>query len=369
LLRIGRRKLAVGLGAVVVGSAAVLAWRLGGTDALVGVSLLTAFGGLAGLGYFVAQVERRYQQALNAASVREESVHDAQVQLLTSQFTGLGNRLNGVDARLDVLGSQLADQSSRIDILSGQYTRPSEHAEQLLRAVKAGYRRLELTQDRLEQRITKVSRKDSRDLFRQVEALVGLYLETGSKIGFPATRSWVASPDLLLYLHRRVRQQGIASILECGSGLSTVVMAYALRSNGTGRVVALEHLQEYADITNDLLSQHGLTDWAEVRLAPIEPVKIDAEMWPWYSVDAVPMGPFDLLFVDGPPGSTGPDARFPAVPLLMDRLAPRALIVLDDYARADENEITDRWLELFPDLKRESLGHEKGTAVLQFTET
>ena len=54
----------------------------------------------------------------------------------------------------------------------------------------------------------------------------------------------------------------------------------------------------------------------------------------------------DLLIVDGPPGSTGTRARFPAYPLLSERLAPSALILVDDLQRSDERAVVDAWLEM-----------------------
>ncbi|MGI9528709.1 MAG: hypothetical protein ACR2NG_03285 [Acidimicrobiia bacterium] len=51
------------------------------------------------------------------------------------------------------------------------------------------------------------------------------------------------------------------------------------------------------------------------------------------------------MIVDGPPGTTGPLARYPAVPILFDRLSPSALIFLDDAYREDEQESVRRWLD------------------------
>ena len=55
------------------------------------------------------------------------------------------------------------------------------------------------------------------------------------------------------------------------------------------------------------------------------------------------MDGIDLVFVDGPPGTTGPLARYPALPVLRDRCAPGARFILDDAARPDERTIINRW--------------------------
>ena len=56
----------------------------------------------------------------------------------------------------------------------------------------------------------------------------------------------------------------------------------------------------------------------------------------------------DLLLVDGPPGyGEGMErSRYPALPALEPRLAPGAMVVLDDASRPGEREIIERWTEL-----------------------
>ena len=203
--------------------------------------------------------------------------------------------------------------------------------------------------------------------YAQLEALAGMYYDLRPPIAFPATRSWVASPDLLRHLYERVRDQRPQLVLECGSGLSTVLMAYGLRNGGgEGRIIALEHLEKYADTTRRMLDDHGLTDYAEVRLAPLIDVELDGESWPWYDRSQLPTQPIDLLFVDGPPGATHAQARYPALPLLRAHLATGAQILLDDYGRPEEAAVAQRWVDSIDGLRLESLRHEKGTAVLTF---
>jgi hypothetical protein len=55
-----------------------------------------------------------------------------------------------------------------------------------------------------------------------------------------------------------------------------------------------------------------------------------------------------LVLIDGPPGATGPLARLPAVPLLLNYLGKHQLdIVLDDYKRQEEIETVERWKQQF----------------------
>ena len=51
---------------------------------------------------------------------------------------------------------------------------------------------------------------------------------------------------------------------------------------------------------------------------------------------------FDLLIVDGPPGST-PQSRYPAIPYFRESLADDYAVILDDANRPEEQEILKRW--------------------------
>ena len=216
--------------------------------------------------------------------------------------------------------------------------------------------------------IIEVLTGELRHEYAQVEALLALYHDLDPAVGFPATRSWVASPDLLRHLYERVRHERPGLILECGSGLSTVVMAYALRDAGhDGKLVALEHLPEFADRTVRMLHDHGVADYAEVRPAPLADVALEGETWPWYDLEQLPEGVIDLVFVDGPPGATRPKARFPAMPLLRGQLRKGAVVVMDDYTRPEEGSVVEQWLRRDSTLELTRLRHEKGTAVLRVT--
>lgn len=54
----------------------------------------------------------------------------------------------------------------------------------------------------------------------------------------------------------------------------------------------------------------------------------------------------DLLVIDGPPEATGNWARYPALPLLREKLRSGAVVVLDDTHRADERAILEAWAHL-----------------------
>jgi hypothetical protein len=130
-------------------------------------------------------------------------------------------------------------------------------------------------------------------------------------------------------------------IVECGSGVSTVLLARLLRDRGAGFLVALEHDPHWAAIVRDHLRRENLDAIARVIYAPLvgDPL--------WYRVaglDEFPAG-IDLLIVDGPPAFDPGHGtrRAPALPRFADRLVAGAAVILDDINRPGEREVIAGW--------------------------
>lgn len=183
----------------------------------------------------------------------------------------------------------------------------------------------------------------------------------------PALRGWMAEPLLLLGVWELILKRRPVRVLELGSGLSTLVMAYALEKTGQGHLVALENAMDYAAVSRQMLADHGLAGRARILDAPLRQWRLGGNAHSWYSLDGHDLdGPFDMLFVDGPAGYLGSQARWPALPLLCERLADGAIIVVDDAGRAQEGRMLQRWLREYPQLSL-APGHEQdGFAVLHW---
>ena len=185
------------------------------------------------------------------------------------------------------------------------------------------------------------------------------------RIVVPSTTDWAASADLLRELASIVMARRPTVVVETGSGTSTVVIAGCLERLGDGHLWSLEHLPSFARETQDLLAVSGFQDRATIVDAPLVDVRMGEGTWRWYDLSALPAtGPIELLLVDGPPGDTGPLARYPALPMLLDRLAPHAAILVDDAARPDEQEMVARWCAEVPGLEVRQLRLEKGGTLL-----
>jgi predicted O-methyltransferase YrrM len=209
-------------------------------------------------------------------------------------------------------------------------------------------------------------KKEIRQTFRQLEALQNLSGVLPASDVLPATRGWAASPDLLVVLVDLVITGRPSLVVECGSGASTLWLALAIRRfEIDGRIIALDHDPVFGGKTRDLLARHGVGDLAEVRDAPLETFSLDGETYSWYARKAwEDLTGIDLLFVDGPPATTGHQARYPALPLLAGSLSPAATVALDDLVVPDMQKVLRRWLDAYPDFSSEILPLEKQAAVL-----
>jgi predicted O-methyltransferase YrrM len=202
--------------------------------------------------------------------------------------------------------------------------------------------------------------------YRQTEALFSLFSSLRPSHPLPPMRGWTISPDAANALVTLIDIERPRVIVEAGSGVSTVLCAYALRAIGEGRIVSLDHEAEYAARTREMLKRHELQEFATVHHAPLKPVTLGNESLSWY--DQAPLETIqsiDLLIVDGPPTKRDPLARYPALPLLLDRLSPSALIFLDDCDRPADRATIERWLREFDGFREECLNSEKGTIVLR----
>ncbi len=151
------------------------------------------------------------------------------------------------------------------------------------------------------------------------------------------------------FLFHFIRRHRPKVIMELGSGSSTVLFAAAVRANGSGRVISVEHDAEHARQTAAHLEQAGLADRVELVYAPLVDLALDGRTFRWYDLGTLFQTlaeKIDLLFVDGPPGKVQSLSRYPALPVLIHHLAPRAHVFVDDGAREDETRMVAMWAEL-----------------------
>lgn len=153
--------------------------------------------------------------------------------------------------------------------------------------------------------------------------------------------SWTASPEYLA-ASMSLASEGSGPILECGSGLSTILVAAA--THRTGReLVSLDHWPEWGAKVNRELQRAGLTH-ARVQVAPLK----TTDRYDWYDVSRDSLPPqVSLVLCDGPPGDTR-GGRSGLLPECWRLLAPDFVILLDDASREGERAVIADWIAAYP---------------------
>ena len=190
---------------------------------------------------------------------------------------------------------------------------------------------------------------------QRLRPLLGDYLPwTGSALR-PAAIELICN-EIIVHQRRRV--------LECGSGISTVVIGQ-LVSNLGGTLTSLEDDPTWASFVGTLSARIGRA--VKIVHSPL----IDTPHGHWYdlrNLNTVLTNDqekgFDLLIVDGPVASSSRLARYPALPLLRSKLADDYAVVLDDVRRRAERLTVDAWVRQFSLSERIYL-NRAGVAILR----
>tara|TARA_B100000700_G_scaffold261081_1_gene296888 strand:- start:5204 stop:7099 length:1896 start_codon:yes stop_codon:yes gene_type:complete len=236
---------------------------------------------------------------------------------------------------------------------------------------------------------------------KQVESFIGVqrFLEKGEiSMEF---HGWPISSDIALYLLGQIKERDYDLIIEFGSGTSTQLFAKAMEFKGGQQskttdvpslktsdsaaisvdrsVVTFEHNKKYFEKTQKLLEQKELLSIVNLVHAPLIDIELNGESFLYYDCETeltniaskfAQHSAKILVLVDGPPGSTGPLARLPALSKLLNALGHHQLdIILDDSNRAEEKTIIAKWKETlesrFVPFEEEEIPCEKGAYVLR----
>ena len=102
--------------------------------------------------------------------------------------------------------------------------------------------------------------------------------------------NWAATaPTILFIIDQIMGESEVETILECGSGASTVWAAAAFRKRGHGHVFSLDHEAVFAEQTREHLRRHGLAEWATVIDAPLTDMDVPGRgQMPWYNLSGLP---------------------------------------------------------------------------------
>ncbi len=126
-------------------------------------------------------------------------------------------------------------------------------------------------------------------------------------------------------------------ILECGSGLTTLLMAMLTKGRNI-HIYSLEHHPIWQEKMTKTCQKLGF-DHVSIINAPLK----NFGDYDWYDVDKanLPMD-FNLVICDGPPGKIK-GSRYGLIPEMDKHLTESCTILLDDAGRKNEKQVIEHW--------------------------
>ena len=177
---------------------------------------------------------------------------------------------------------------------------------------------------------------------RQLQAVLNLHTVLKPKAPLPIMRLATLGPDMAIEYLNLIRSRQPKTIVELGSGVSTVIAAILLKEQGGGKVIALDHDKEWLEHTREILERHGVSEYADLRYAPLVPV--EGANHPWYDPQALAgVDQVDLLLIDGPPDYKDEGRRQPGLTYLTAKLSSEAVVIADDCDRKKWRNFTMQW--------------------------
>lgn len=270
----------------------------------------------------------------------------------------LGKQEGSVET-LTLLSHQLADANKHLSLRLDRIDERYQHSKEQLAALLK-------SRDQQQKAIAELGGviRDGHLSTDYIIALNALPLKFPVFLG-----SWTIDGITARCLVDTLREKRPAVVLELGSGASTVLIAATLQALGLSKTrhIAVEHLPEYLQKSQANLQLQQLSTNTEFWLCPLVPAEKEGEP-PWYDGVPAKLGTtkIDVLLVDGPPGSSHPASRRPALDVLQAHLAPNALILLDDASRDEETLILKRWQQDYPHMQIQHIKKGKGCAVINW---
>jgi predicted O-methyltransferase YrrM len=175
-----------------------------------------------------------------------------------------------------------------------------------------------------------------------IEAMVNLSpLRTGYVL---PSSDMAMDGDALLSVVLHIVRSDARSVVECGSGVSTMMIGNLFKGRGEGHLFSLEEDETWFGQMRTFIAAQGLDDYVTLLCAPLADW---AEAGRWYDrsvaqliLDRLPH--VDLLLVDGPQGKNE-QFRYGALPYFGPVLDTSSLIMLHDLDREVERAVLERW--------------------------
>jgi hypothetical protein len=187
---------------------------------------------------------------------------------------------------------------------------------------------------------------------------------------------WTLDAATLNFLEAEIQAQPPRTILEFGSGVSTVCLArYVSESfqnapesrRHSSSIISIDQSQKAASATREMLMDAGIMAGVRFFHAPLEPRMIEGRVMNCYAlpesaIQSIAEARPNFVLIDGP--FAEPGARFGTMPLVREYLAPGTRFYLDDALRDGEIDAAILWKRLLPGVSLKGiLPTDKGLLV------
>lgn len=190
--------------------------------------------------------------------------------------------------------------------------------------------------------ITLLERIEDSQALQKIAPLVTDYIPWSKSAMRPRALEIVLN-DILLNRHR--------NIIECGGGISTIIISQMLSKLGEGHLYTIEDNKSWSEELNAILDERDIGSRSTIIYAAPIPLSEDDETT-WYDKNILQRelrdSKINLLLIDGPVAHKKEIemARYPAVPFFQNRLLGDYTVFLDDIQRKGERTIIQKWGEI-----------------------
>jgi precorrin-6B methylase 2 len=206
-------------------------------------------------------------------------------------------------------------------------------------------------------------KQDIDTLYGQLNGLIQIQNAIQGKPVLRPLRGWAISPDALSWVLADLQERKQPTVIEFGSGQSTVILAAVLKHRG-GRLVSVEHDPVYSSVIQRQVAACGLSDYVETIHAPL--VEVGDSSTKSYDTSKISNIEVDIALIDGPPIILG-GAHTRLAPLRWSaaHLVPNGAIFLDDSNRASEQGCIESLIREYPKLTVLPRAAEKGLVEIR----
>lgn len=195
-----------------------------------------------------------------------------------------------------------------------------------------------------------VKKLRSGNVFRDVRSTRSLSMLSpliGGWSYLPIT-DWAPGPEFYVHICNDIIINQKHSIVEFGSGITTILMARLLARNDLdAKIISIDHDETWQKIVHHCCKADNIAQYIQFICSPI----VEEGQYSWYAPSKIQLPPdfvADTVVVDGPIGVTTM-ARYGAIPFIKKYLSKDSYtIYLHDTDRPDEQKVLRAWHEMLP---------------------